>query len=86
MPTYQNEQYELCATTYHVDALSQAEAIAKLFAGQGQPVDQSQEFIEVATDNGLPTDNHRDLAEALKRLGVFVRESIIPSIRSIEKV
>jgi hypothetical protein len=34
----------------------------------------------------LPTDEYRELAEALLLLGVPVEDSMIPSIRSIEKV
>ena len=73
-------------STYRVEADNQAQAIAKLFAGEGQPVEQSQVFIEVTNDYGLPTDQYQDLAEALQKLGVPVEEAIIPSIRSIDEV
>ena len=67
-------------------APSEAEAIAKVFRGEAEPVDQSQEFVEVADDFGLPAEEHRDLAQALRALGVSVDDAVIPSIRSVEQV
>jgi hypothetical protein len=43
-------------------------------------------LIEVCEDLGLPADEHRDLAEQLRKLGVTVGEAVIPSIRAIAKV
>ena len=85
MPTFEIEQYELHAMKYRVEAASKAEAIAMLFAGEAEPVEQSQDYIEVATDYGLPAEEHRELAEALRSLGVSV-DAVIPSIRCIEEV
>lgn len=85
MPTYEIEQYEICVTTYRVEAASEAEAIAKLFDGGADVVDNSHEYIGVAEHCGLPADEHQELAEDLRGLGVQVDE-IIPSIRSIEDV
>ena len=82
---YEIEQYELCATKYRVEASSEADAIAKLFDGGANAVDNSHEFIEVAEDFGLPADEHQDLATELRELGVPVDE-IVPSIRSVEQV
>lgn len=84
MRTYEIEQYELHAMKYRVEAASEAEAIAKLFAGEADPVEQSQDMIEVADDYGLPVEEHRKLANALRKLGITVKK-VIPSIRSIEK-
>jgi hypothetical protein len=87
MPTYRIDQYELHAMAYQIEAASEAEAIARLFAGEAEPVEQSQDFIEVADDYGLPVDEHRDLAAALRTLGLMRgRDDIIPSIRSIKEV
>ncbi len=86
MPTYAIEQYELHSAKFHVEAESEAEAIAKLYEGEGHAVDNSLEFIEVADDFGMPSDNFPTLAKALKRRGIAVDEDIIPSIRSIEPV
>ncbi len=86
MPTYQIEQYELHAMKYRVEADSQAEAVVKLFDGEAEPVEQSQEFIEVADNYGMPGEDFPKLAAALKDRGMHVDEDIIPSIRSIAKV
>ena len=86
MPAYEIQQYELHVMKYRVEASTEAEAIAKLFQGEAEPVCQSQEFIEVADDFGLPADEYRDLAEALRELGVPVDGAVIPSIRSVEQV
>ena len=85
MPTFEIEQYELHAMKYRVEAADEAEAIAKLFAGEGEAVDDSQDFIEVADDYGLPVEEHPELAEALRKRGITV-ENVIPSIRNIEAV
>ena len=87
MPTYEVEQYELHAMNYRVEAANEAEAIAKLFAGEAEPVGQSQDFIEVAEDFGLPAEEYRELAEALQKKGLMRgKDEVIPSIRSVEVV
>lgn len=65
---------------------SEAEAIKKVLDGLALPVDDSLEYIEVAEDFGLPTDEYMDLADELRALGVPVGEAVIPSIRSVERV
>jgi len=86
MPTFEIEQYELHCMKYRVEAASEAEAIKRLFDGEAEPVEQSQDYIEVADDFGLPTDEYRELADELRALGVPVGEAVIPSIRNIERV
>ena len=86
MPTFEIEQYELHCAKFRVEADSEAEAIAKLFAGEGDAVDNSLEFVEVADDYGLPVDEFQELADGLNGLGVRIGEDIIPSIRSIQAV
>jgi type III secretion system FlhB-like substrate exporter len=85
MPTFEIEQYELHAMKYRVEAASEAEAVAKLYQGEAEPVEQSQDMIEVADDYGLPAEENWELAEALRKLGIQV-DAVIPSIRRIEKV
>jgi hypothetical protein len=85
MPTFEIEQFELHAMKYRVEAANEAEAIHKLFDGEAEPVEQSQDYIEVAEDFGLPAEEHRELAEALRNQGITVDE-VIPSIRSIHEV
>ncbi|MCH7687462.1 MAG: hypothetical protein IH899_12400 [Planctomycetes bacterium] len=84
MPTYEIEQYEVHTQTYRIEASSEAEAIKMLFDGQAEPVDQSQDFIEVCEELGLPAEEYRELADQLRSLGVSVGEHVIPSIRSVE--
>ncbi len=86
MTMFEIEQYELHAMKYRVEAESEAQAIAGLFDGEAEPVEQSQDYIEIAEDHGLPVDEHRELADRLRALGVPVGEAVIPSIRSIERV
>ena len=82
MPIFEIEQYEVHVQTYRVEADSEAEAIAKLFNGEADPVDNSLEYIEVCEDLGLPAEEYRELAEELRSLGESVDEHVIPSIRS----
>lgn len=84
MPTFHIQRYELCASTFEVEADSEAEAIATLIGGHGQATFRSHQYIEIAENCGLPTEDHRQLAEELRLLGVPVRE-IIPSIRSVNR-
>ena len=86
MPTYEIEQYELHVQTYEVEADNEAEAIAKLFNGKAEPMDDSLEYVEVCEDRGLPAEEHRELAEELQSFGVSMDEHVIPSIRSVVKV
>ena len=86
MPTYEIEQYKLHAMKYRVEAEDEAQAIAKLFNGEADPLDKSLEYIEVADDYGVPVDENRDLADQLRNLGNAVGDDIIPSVRSIEQV
>ncbi len=86
MPTYELEQYELHCMKYTVEATDEADAIAKLFAGGADPVEQSDEYIEVAEDYGMPADQHQELAQQLRKRGITPVADVIPSIRSIEEV
>ena len=83
MPMYEIEQYEIHVQRYEVEAQSEAEAIAKLFDGEAEPVDDSLEYVEVCEDRGLPAEEYRELAEQLRAMGVSVDEVVIPSIRSV---
>ena len=86
MPTFEIEQYELHCSKYRVEADCEAEAVAKLFDGDGEAVDNSLEFIEVADSYGMPADDFPTLVKVLEGRGVRVGEDIIPSIRSIQAV
>jgi hypothetical protein len=86
MPTFEIEQYELHAMKHRVEAKNEADAIAKLFNGEAEPVDDSLEYIEVAEDYGMPADQNQDLAKRLRKLGIAVGDDIIGSVRSIRQV
>jgi hypothetical protein len=86
MPTFEIEQFELHVTTYRVEADDPADAIVKLLDGEAEPVDDSQEYVEIAEERGLLVADHPELAAKLRTLGVPVDDRIIPSIRSIEVV
>lgn len=86
MSVYEIEQYEIHTQKFRVEAKSAAEAIKKLLDGGADAVDDGLEYIEVCEDRGLPAEENRDLAEALRKLGVSVGDDVIPSIRSIEEV
>ena len=86
MPNFEIEQYELHSMKYRVEADSRAEAIKKLLHGEGQPVDDSLEYIGIAEDLGLPIAENLELADELQKIGVRVPEHVIPSIRSIRAV
>jgi len=85
MPVFQVEQYELHTQTYRVEAETEADAIAKVFAGEAEPLDDGLDYIEIAEGFGLTADQHPDLAESLRSRGVKV-ESVIPSIRGVVRV
>ena len=86
MPAFEIEQYEIHAQTYRVEADNLADAICKLLDGEADPVDGSLEYIEICEDRGLPADEHRELADQLRSLGVPVDEHVIPSIRTVVQV
>jgi hypothetical protein len=85
MRTYEIEQYEIHTSKYLVKANSEAEAIVMQLEGQGDCIDNSLEFIEVADACGLPVADFPELAEALRKLNVPI-ELVIPSIRNIEMI
>lgn len=85
MPMFHIQRYEICSTTYEVEAVKEADAIAKLLDGKGQITFRSHEYVEIAEGYGLSTEEHPQLAEELRTLDVPVAE-IIPSIRSISRV
>jgi len=86
MPMFEIEQYEIHTATYRLRADSEADAIAKLFDGDGEFVDNSQEYIETCEDLGLPVDEYPELADQLRERGITLGECVIPSIRSIEQL
>jgi hypothetical protein len=87
MPTYRIEQYEIHVQGYNVTADDEADAISKVFMGEGDPIDNSLEFINVADDHGMSVNENRDLADQLfDRGAINGSDEIIPSIRCIKEV
>jgi hypothetical protein len=87
MPVYRIEQYEIHCQGYNVTGDTEAQAISNLFLGEGDPIDNSLEFVEIADDHGMSVNDNRDLADQLFDRGTINgHDKIIPSIRSIEQV
>jgi len=88
MPAFEIEQYELYVQRYRIDeADSEADGIARLFLGEGDPIDNSLEFVEIADDHGMLVSENRDLSDQLFDRGTINgHDEIIPSIRCIEQV
>ena len=86
MPVFEIEQYELHAMKYQVVARDEAEAIVRLFDGDADPLADTLEFIRIAYSEGLPVEQHCDLAGKLRQAGLAVEGNVIPSIRSVKKL
>jgi hypothetical protein len=87
MPLYEIEQYELHTMKYRVEADSEADAIGRLLMGEGEPVDNSLEFVNIIDDLGMSLTEDQELASQLFDLGVIHSgDEIIGSIRSIKQV
>ena len=87
MPVYRLFQYEIHIQGYDVTADDETDAIARLFLGEGDPIDNSLEFINVADDHGMSVNENRDLADQLFDRGVIhSSDEIIPSIRCCDEV
>lgn len=85
MPVFEIEQYEVHAMKYRIEADDVSQAIVKLLDCEGDPVDDSLEYIEVDDERGLWAYDHATLAEQLRSLGLPV-ENVIPSIRSVTQL
>jgi hypothetical protein len=85
MPLYEIDQYEIHVLRHKIQADNEADAITKLFQGEGEAT--SFIFVGIANDYGMPVDDHRDLADQLFDRGVIDgNDEIIPSIRDIRQV
>ena len=69
------------------NADSEADAIGRLLMGEGEPVDDSLEFVNIVDDLGMSLTEDQELASQLFDLGVIHSgDEIIGSIRSIKQV
>ncbi len=82
---FEIEQYELHIATYEIEARSVADALGRLFQGDGTPFDGS-EYIGICEEMGLSLTDDPALAKELRRLGVKLKGTMVPSIRSIREV
>jgi len=85
MARFQIEQYELHIATYEIEARSVADAIGRLFHGDGDMLDGS-EYAGTCDEIGLSLEDAPELAEELRSIGAPVRGSIVPSIRSVRQL
>ncbi len=83
---YKVERYELNVATYYVDAKNRVDAIDIVANGEGSRDDV--EFMEVATDFGIPSENDYSDQEfdELNRRGLIGEIDQISGIHSIEEV
>ena len=87
MPTYEIEQYELYVLRHRIEADNEADAISRLLMGEGEPIDDSLTFVNIADDYGIGLSENPDLAIQLWDRDVIESDDIlIPSIRSIKQV
>jgi hypothetical protein len=87
MPLYEIEQYELHVQRYRIEANDEADAIGRLLMGEGDPIDNSLEFINIADDLGMALSENPDLSSQLFDRGILKSgDDIIGSIRSIKQV
>ena len=92
MPVYEIEQYELWTSKTRVEADSPTEAIQKLLDGDGDPVDNSSEYIETDDTRGISLEQAEKAGIEFcdnsfdPILPLFIEEWGIPTIRSIEVV
>ena len=82
---YEVEQYELHAQRWRVEGTDEADAIAKVLMGEGDP--HSLVFVEVVDQLGMSVLENLDLADdLLERRVITDTDNIIPSIRNVQKI
>ena len=89
MALFEIEQYELHVMTYRVEADTREEAIVKLLRGDGEPLDDTMEFVEVCCDEGMAADSAPDIAAHFAKVGIKLgglEVPVIPSIREVYQV
>jgi len=86
MPRFEIEQYEVWLSKTVVEADDMNEAIRKLLDGEGEPVDNSSEYIETDETRGMPTEMALELGIAIDLDDDILDEEWgISTIRSIEQ-
>ena len=82
MARFEIQHYELHVGTTEIEAPSVADAIKRFFAGDGDMLNGS-EYIGACREIGMLVDDNPQFAEELRKLGVQLSGSFIPSIRSV---
>ena len=84
MPKFIVEQYEIHVFCYAVESENRGEAIAKVFNGDCQPLEDKSEYIATADENGMPLS---ELTEGERYyLDFDESDELVPSIRSVEQI
>ena len=90
---FEIEQYEIHKRTYRVEADTEAEAEAEAEAINNLFSNSTRiqclgglEYVEVAEDYGLSTEDNPELTEELKALGLRFHDDTINSIGTVRKV
>ena len=85
MPIYEIEQYEVHVQRFRIEADSEADAVARLLQGGGDPLDLT--FVNIADDMGMSVAENPDLACELFERGVLKPDdTLLPSVRSVSVV
>jgi hypothetical protein len=91
LPSWEIQQYELCACRYKVKATDAAAAVAAFFAGDVElEAGVVNDVVDIVTHYGMAVS--QDFAEKLKARGVDVQHRVdhargehwVPSLRSVE--
>ena len=82
---YEVEQYELHVQRWRIEGTGEADVIAKVLMGEGEPL--SLVFVEVVDQLGMSLLENLDLANDLWERGVIdTADTIVPSIRSVQEI
>ena len=88
MAFYEVNQYELYFQTHRVEAESEADAIAKVLNGDSEWMADRLEYVGPDIKNGIWVDQNQELVDSIRLYdpSIFIGKTVIPSIRSVEKV
>jgi len=84
MTIYEIEQLIVLVEKHRVEAATAAEAIIKIFDGEGVLVDIN--LLDLCEERGLPAEDFPTLVEELRKAGIMTNEKVIPLILSVEEV
>ena len=80
------QQYEIHVVTYYVDAEDRVAAVDKIVHGGAKCCLDGREFLEVAEDLGLQTEDYTEAEfDELSGLGLLDKNHHLASIHSVEE-